>query len=61
MTLQDCLDVQPDLAFSRINWFKRLSPADQAHSLNNSVYANRIFMYFCIKSSIGTQGEVGYL
>ena len=23
-----------------------------------SLYANRIFMYFCIKSSIGTQGEV---
>ena len=22
------------------------------------LYANRIFMYFCIKSSIGTQGEV---
>ena len=22
-----------------------------------SLYANRIFMYFCIKSSIGTQGE----
>ena len=26
-----------------------------------SLYANRIFMYFCIKSSIGTQGEVGWL
>ena len=24
-----------------------------------SLYANRIFMHFCIKSSIGTQGEVG--
>ena len=24
-----------------------------------SLYANRIFIYFCIKSSIGTQGEVG--
>ena len=24
-----------------------------------SLYANRIFMYFCIKSSIGTHGEVG--
>ena len=23
-----------------------------------SLYANRIFMYFCIKSSIGAQGEV---
>ena len=23
-----------------------------------SLYANRIFMYFCIKGSIGTQGEV---
>ena len=26
-----------------------------------SLYANRIFMYLCIKSSIGTQGEVGLL
>ena len=25
------------------------------------LYANRIFMYFCIKSSIGTQGEVSWL
>ena len=25
-----------------------------------SLYANQIFMYFCIKSSIGTQGEVSY-
>ena len=24
-----------------------------------SLYANRIFMYFCIKSSIGTQAEAG--
>ena len=24
-----------------------------------SLYANRFFLYFCIKSSIGTQGEVG--
>ena len=24
-----------------------------------SLYTNRIFMYFCTKSSIGTQGEVG--
>ena len=23
-----------------------------------SLYANRIFMYFCIKNNIGTQGEV---
>ena len=23
-----------------------------------SLYANRIFVYFCIKSSVGTQGEV---
>ena len=26
-------------------------------SLIFDLYANRIFMYFCIKSSIGTQGE----
>ena len=25
---------------------------------HESLYANRIFMYFCIKSCIGTQGEV---
>ena len=25
--------------------------------LRTEFYANRIFMYFCIKSSIGTQGE----
>ena len=25
-----------------------------------SLYANRIFMYFCIKSSIGTQSEISY-
>ena len=24
-----------------------------------NLYADRIFIYFCIKSSIGTQGEVG--
>ena len=24
-------------------------------------FMRTIFMYFCIKSSIGTQGEVGYL
>ena len=34
---------------------KRLYCTDWVRSL----YANSIFMYFCIKSSIGTQGEVG--
>ena len=26
---------------------------------NRPLYANRIFMYICIKSSIGTKSEVG--
>ena len=29
-----------------------------SNNLVGSLYANRIFMYFCIKSRIGTEGEV---
>ena len=42
---------------------QRISDLDRAANMCTvfrlaNLYANRIFMYFCIKSSIGTQGEV---
>ena len=35
------------------------NPASLIQEPVGCLYANRIFMYFCIKSSIRTQGEVG--
>ena len=47
-------DKRDDFDFHIVNF-----PFLDGDSRVGSLYANRIFMCFCIKSSIGNRGEVG--